>query len=49
MKKEDITGLFDVTGKVAIILGGAGAIGRQHRLTRLGSRWREGNVRGYCI
>jgi hypothetical protein len=27
MKKEDITGLFDVTGKVAIILGGAGAIG----------------------
>jgi NAD(P)-dependent dehydrogenase (short-subunit alcohol dehydrogenase family) len=27
MKKEDITGLFDVTGKVAIIIGGAGAIG----------------------
>ena len=27
MKKEDITGLFDVTGKVAIVVGGAGGLG----------------------
>jgi len=27
MKREDITGLFDVTGKVAIIIGGAGGLG----------------------
>ncbi|MDB9822999.1 SDR family oxidoreductase [Deltaproteobacteria bacterium] len=27
MKKEEITGLFDVTGKVAVIIGGAGGLG----------------------
>jgi len=27
MKKEDINGLFDITGKVALIVGGAGGLG----------------------